>query len=101
MRPVTVPEPATQVWRMARFGRGIACVLVGVAAVLLVAVWTETLRHPSAADALHALAATGALGAYGGFAWWVLLYPKVVLTGDELVVVNPWGTTRVPLEDVV
>ena len=29
------------------------------------------------------------------------LRPKVVLTDDELVVVNPWGTTHVPLADVV
>jgi hypothetical protein len=34
---------------------------------MLLALWIQTLLHPTAADALHALAATGALAAYGGF----------------------------------
>ena len=99
--PVTTTEPSRRVWRLAGFGRGIGMVLVGVAVVMAVVLWTGTALRPSAVDALRAVAATGALGAYGGFAWCLTLRPKLVLNDGEIVAVNPWGTTRVPIGDVV
>ncbi|BBH68171.1 hypothetical protein ACTI_48560 [Actinoplanes sp. OR16] len=32
--------------------------------------------------------------------WLTAIRPSVTLTGDELIVRNPWGTTTVPLTDV-
>jgi hypothetical protein len=51
--------------------------------------------------ALEALTLTGIAAVYGLVIWGVALRPRLVLTGDVIVVVNPWGTQRVPVADVV
>ncbi|POX53939.1 hypothetical protein C3488_03725 [Streptomyces sp. Ru72] len=41
------------------------------------------------------MASAVALG-FGLFAWWVLLRVRLELTTDLIVMVNPWGTQRLP-----
>jgi hypothetical protein len=98
---VTTAEPATQVWRLAGFGRGIATVVAAGPALMAAVLWVQAAWRLSAEGALEALTLTGIAVVYGLFVWWMFLRPKLVLTDDEVVVVNPWGTTRVPLADVV
>jgi hypothetical protein len=96
-----VTAPTTQVWRLAVFGRVLATVIAAGPAVMAVAVWVMAAERRSAEGALMAVTVTGVAAGFGLFLWWVALRPKVVLTADEVVAVNPWGTQRVPVTDVV
>jgi hypothetical protein len=69
--------------------------------VAALALWGQAVVHPSGGRLVGALVTTGAAAVYGLALWWMALRPRLVLTGDELVVVNPWGTQRVPVADVV
>jgi hypothetical protein len=51
--------------------------------------------------ALEALTVTGIAAVYGLLIWWVALRARLVLVESEIVVVNPWGTQRVAVADVV
>ena len=93
--------PTTQVWRLAVFGRVIATVVAAVPALMAVVLWVQAAVRMSSDGALEALTLTGISAVYGLFVWWMALRPKVVLTAEEVVVVNPWGTTRVALADVL
>ena len=94
-------EPETQVWRLAAFGRSIAWMIVGPIAVMAVVLWSQAAWHASLDGALEALRATAVGVGAGLFLWWVALRPRVLLTTDEVVAVNPWGTQRVAVVDVV
>jgi hypothetical protein len=89
------------VWRLAVFGRVIATVVAAVPALMAVVLWVQAAVRMSSDGALEALTLTGISAVYGLFVWWMALRPKVVLTAEEVVVVNPWGTTRVALADVL
>jgi hypothetical protein len=93
--------PETQVWRLALFGRVIGTVIAAVPALIAVVLWIDAAAHPSMERLVVALVPTGIAVVYGLFIWWVALRPGLVLSGDELVVVNPWGTQRVAVTDVV
>ena len=88
-------------WRLAVFGRVIATVVAAVPALMAVVLWVQAAVRMSSDGALEALTLTGISAVYGLFVWWMALRPKVVLTAEEVVVVNPWGTTRVALADVL
>jgi hypothetical protein len=89
------------VWRVAGFGRAIAAVVAGVPALMAVVLWIGAVVELTGEAALAALAVTGVAVVYGLSVWWVALRPKLVLTDDEVVTVNPWGTQRIALDDVV
>jgi hypothetical protein len=89
------------VWRLAGFGRSLAWLIIGPTAVMALVLWGQAAWHASLHGALEALAATGVGFAMGLALWWVALRPKVVIDRDEIVVVNPWGTQRVAMADVV
>lgn len=93
-------EPETQVWRLARFGRGLGGVVAAGPAVIAVVLWAQAAAHPSVERLVTALVPTGIAAVYGLAIWWVALRPRLVLTGDELIVVNPWGTQRVAVAEV-
>jgi hypothetical protein len=76
-------------------------VIAAVPAVGAVAAWVSAAVRLSEQGALAAMALTGFAAVYGAFVWWVALRPKLVLTDDEIVAVNPWGTQRVAVADVV
>jgi hypothetical protein len=67
----------------------------------LVALWVQALREFSGVHAMGALAVTGTAAVFALFVWWVALRPKLVVTAEEVVAVNPWGTQRVALADVL
>jgi hypothetical protein len=95
-----VTASTTQVWRVAGFGRVLALVIAGVPALMAVVLWVQAAIRPSLDAALEALTLTGIAAVYGLLIWWVALRSRLVLAGDEIVVVNPWGTQRVPVADV-
>ena len=94
-------EPETQVWRLAVFGRVLATIIAAVPALMAVVLWVQAAIQTSVDGALEALTLTGIAAVYGLLIWWMALRPRLVLAGDELVVVNPWGTQRVAVGDVV
>jgi hypothetical protein len=96
-----VSEPDTQVWRLAGFGRVLATIVGAVPALMAVVLWVQAAVRPSIDGALEALPLTGIAAVYGLFAWWVALRPRALLTAGEVVAVNPWGTQRVAVVDVV
>jgi hypothetical protein len=61
----------------------------------------QALVHLSGGSALGALAATVTAGVFALFAWWVALRPRLVVTAEAVIAVNPWGTQRVAPADVV
>ena len=88
-------------WRLATFSRTIATVIAVVPALMALVLWVQAALHRSVDGALEALTLTGVAAAYGVAIWWFALRPRVLLTADEVVAVNPWGTQRVAVADVV
>ncbi|MFE2421184.1 hypothetical protein [Streptomyces hokutonensis] len=84
------------VWRVGRSGRLIGYVLaVGPACGALTA-WLGVLSHPGTQSAGSAGIATAVALGFGLFAWWGLLRIRLELATDMIVMVNPWGTQRLP-----
>jgi hypothetical protein len=98
---VADPERVLREWRVPAPGRWTALLLGIVPTVAAVVAWVQALVHLSGRLALGALEGTGIAIVLLAFTWWGWRRPRLVLTSDELVAVNPWGTQRVPLEDVV
>ena len=93
--------PTTQVWRLAAFGRSIAGLIIATIALMAVVAWVQAARDASWDGAVGAVVVTGTAAAVGLVLWWTALRPRLVIDRDEIVVVNPWGTQRVALADVV
>lgn len=89
------------VWRVGAYGRFIAGTITAAPGLAALFLWISALVNLSGEIALGALAATAAAAVMALFAWWTALRPKLVVTAEEVVVVNPWGTQRVALADVV
>ncbi|MFJ8155847.1 hypothetical protein [Streptomyces sp. NPDC094468] len=84
------------VWRVGWSGRLMGYVLaVGPACGALFA-WLGVLSHPGAQSVGSAGTATAVALGFGLFAWWVLLRVRLELARDVIVMVNPWGTQRLP-----
>lgn len=58
--------------------------------------WPDVLTHPGTASARTAGIATAIALGFGLFAWWVPLRVRLELRTDVIVMVNPWGTQRLP-----
>ncbi|MEV0484728.1 hypothetical protein AB0I69_29465 [Streptomyces sp. NPDC050508] len=84
------------VWRVGWSGRLMGYVLAGVPACGALSAWLGVLSQPDAQSADSAGIATAFAVALGFFAWWGLLRTRLELTTDMIVMVNPWGTQRLP-----
>ena len=84
------------VWRVSRSGRlGGYLLAVGPACGALSA-WWGVLSRPDRENVDSAGIATAFALGLALFAWWVLLRVRLELTTDVIVMVNPWGTQRLP-----
>lgn len=102
MSDVTATTAApSRVWRVGGYGRVLVSVIAGVPALAALTMWIQALVHLSGDYAIGGLAAAGVAAVIWLWARWVALRPRLVLTADEVIVVNPWGTQRVPLDEVV
>jgi hypothetical protein len=102
MSAVTAATAApSRVWRVGGYGRFLASTIAAVPVLAALVLWIQALVQLSGDLALGALAATGTGAVFALFVWWMALRPKLVLTAEEVIAVNPWGTQRVALADVV
>ncbi|MEV8546188.1 PH domain-containing protein [Streptomyces sp. NPDC051572] len=84
------------VWWVSRSGRlGGYLLAVGPACGAL-STWWGVLSHPDGENVDAAGIATAVALVFALFAWWVLLRVRLELTTDMIVMVNPWGTQRLP-----
>lgn len=84
------------VWRVSRSGRLMGYLLAAAPAAGALSTWPDALTHPSAQSVRTAAIATAVALAFGLFAWWGLLRVRLELRTDEILMVNPWGTQRLP-----
>ncbi|MCA0146152.1 PH domain-containing protein [Blastococcus sp. LR1] len=102
MSDVTAPTASpSRVWRVSRSGRIWVAVIAGLPTLAALTMSIQALVHLSSDYAIDGLAAGGTAAVLWLGAWWVALRPRLVLTADEVTVVNPWSTRHVPLADVV
>lgn len=84
------------VWRVSRSGRLMGHLLTAAPAAGALSTWPAVLTHPDALSARTAGTATAVALGFGLFAWWTLLRVRLELRTDEILMVNPWGTQRLP-----
>jgi hypothetical protein len=84
------------VWRVATQGRARGFALAAVPALGAVSAWLSAVSHRDARHVVSAAVATGAALGFALFAWWNLLRVRLELTTEMIVMVNPWGTQRLP-----
>ncbi|MFE9602867.1 hypothetical protein [Streptomyces hokutonensis] len=84
------------VWRVGWSGRLMGYVLAAGPACGALSVWLGVLSHPDAQSAGDAGIATAVALGFGLIAWWGLLRVRLELATDVIVMVNPWGTQRLP-----
>ncbi|MGW3290008.1 hypothetical protein ACWDR3_35755 [Streptomyces sp. NPDC001002] len=84
------------VWRVSWSGRVMGYVLAAGPACGALVAWWGALSHLDAQSVDSAGIATAVASGFGLFAWWGLLRVRLELTADLIVMVNPWGTQRLP-----
>ena len=84
------------VWRVGWSGRLMGYVLAVGPGCGALSVWPGVLSHPDAGSVGSAGVATAVALGFGLFAWWGLLRVRLELATDMIVMVNPWGTQRLP-----
>lgn len=89
-------EGVIGVWRVGRTGRLGGCLLIVGPACGALATWWGALFHPDPQHMEAAGATTAIALGFAFFAWWVLLRVRLEFTTDTIVMVNPWGTQRLP-----
>jgi hypothetical protein len=94
------PVAALRVWRVPVFQRVIGSVVAALPSLIAVAAWVTVVIRRSADDVVPALVVTATAAVFWTFVWWTALRPRLVLTENQVIVINPWGTQRVPLSDV-
>lgn len=88
------------VWRVGWSGRLMGYVLAVGPACGALSAWLGVLSHPGTQYVSSAGIATAVALGFGLFAWWGLLRVRLELTTDVIVMVNPWGTQRLPWSGV-
>ncbi|MFF1717642.1 hypothetical protein [Streptomyces sviceus] len=83
-------------WRVGTAGRVGGFALAAVPACAAVSAWLSALSHRDAQHVTSAGVMTGVALGFGLFAWWILLRVRLELTTEMIVMVNPWGTQRLP-----
>ncbi|GAA2500482.1 PH domain-containing protein [Streptomyces longisporus] len=88
------------VWRASSHG-----LLVGYALALLPAVgavvrWLALAVRPDLENLASAAVMTAIALAFGLFSWWTVLRVRLELGAEVILMVNPWGTQRLPWSQV-
>ncbi|WP_234337093.1 PH domain-containing protein [Streptomyces xylophagus] len=91
-----VRDEVIGVWRVGRTGRIGGYVVAAAPACGALSTWLSLLLHPDADNARSAGIVTAVALAFALFAWWILLRVRLELRTDTIVMVNPWGTQRLP-----
>jgi hypothetical protein len=91
-----VRDSVLGVWRVGRSGRLGGCLLAVGPAGGALSTWWGALSHPDTQNVDAAGIATAVALGFAFFAWWLLLRVRLELTTDTIVMVNPWGTQRLP-----
>ena len=89
-------EGVIGVWRVSPSGRLLGRLLAAAPAAGALSTWAGFLAHPDAESARTAAIATAVALGMGLFSWWTLLRVRLELRTDEILMVNPWGTQRLP-----
>ncbi|GLP72074.1 hypothetical protein TUSST3_86920 [Streptomyces sp. TUS-ST3] len=84
------------IWRVDWSGRFMGYVLAAGPAAAALSFWVGALSHPDVHSVESAGIATAVALGFALFAWWTLLRVRLELTADTIVMVNPWGTQRLP-----
>ncbi|MGW5479170.1 hypothetical protein [Streptomyces sp. NPDC004008] len=87
-------------WRVGPYRRAMGYALAGLPAAATVVTWLDMLVHPDLRHVASAGEATAIALGFGLFAWWGLLRVRLELTSDVIVMVNSWGTQRLPWSDL-
>jgi len=90
------PDGVMGVWRVGGSGRLMGYVLAVGPACGALSVWLGVLSRPDAHSAGSAGIATAVALGFALLAWWGLLRVRLELKADAIVMVNPWGTQRLP-----
>ncbi|MET7898949.1 hypothetical protein [Streptomyces mirabilis] len=85
-----------EVWRVGPYRRAMGYALAGLPAAATVVTWLDVLVHPDLSHLASAGEATAIALGFGLFAWWGLLRVRLELSTDVIVMVNSWGTQRLP-----
>ncbi|MFB6518499.1 hypothetical protein [Streptomyces sp. NPDC056401] len=88
------------VWRVVGGARPAAYVMSAVVVVKAVACWFSWMLAPTWAAVHLAGMWTGLATGACCFLWWVILRVRLEIGPQLFVAVNPWGTQRLPLEQV-
>ncbi|MFG2460743.1 PH domain-containing protein [Streptomyces sp. NPDC048523] len=91
-----VRDDVIGVWRVSRSGRAGGYVMAAVPACGALSAWLHVVSHPDVRNLDSAGVATAVALGFGLFAWWRLLRVHLKLTSTVIVMVNPWGTQRLP-----
>ncbi|WP_327402932.1 PH domain-containing protein [Streptomyces sp. NBC_01288] len=91
-----VRDDVIGVWRVSRSGRLMGYLLAVGPACVALSTWWGALSHPGAESAGSAGIATAVALGFALFSWWGLLRVRLEFTTDVIVMVNPWGTQRLP-----
>ena len=84
------------VWRVNWTGRFGGYLVGGGVACGALITWLSLLFHPDAEHARSAGIVTAVALGFALFVWWGLLRVRLEFTTDMIVMVNPWGTQRLP-----
>ncbi len=88
------------VWRVAGGARPAAYVMPAVVAVKAAVCWFSWVLAPTWAAAHLAGVWTGLATGACFFFWWAILRVRLEIGPQRVVAINPWGTHRLPLEQV-
>ncbi|MFD8132458.1 MULTISPECIES: hypothetical protein [Streptomyces] len=88
------------VWRFGPYRRGTGYALAGLPAAAAVVTWLDVLVHTDLGHLASACEATAVAVGFGLFSWWCLLRVRLELATDVIVMVNSWGTQRLPWSGV-
>ncbi|WP_240677221.1 hypothetical protein [Actinacidiphila soli] len=85
-----------EVWRVSPQGLTTGYALAGVTALAAAVRWLTLAVHPDLEHLTSAAEATAVALGFGLFSWWNLLRVRLELTPEVIIMVNPWGTQRLP-----
>ncbi|MFI7401581.1 PH domain-containing protein [Streptomyces sp. NPDC049541] len=88
------------VWRVSSHGLSVGYALALAPAVAAVVRWLALAVRPDGENLTSAGATTAIALFFGLFSWWTVLRVRLELTADGILMVNPWGTQRLPWSQV-
>ncbi|MET7476008.1 PH domain-containing protein [Streptomyces sp. NPDC005648] len=88
------------VWRVGPQGLLGGYALALVPALAAAARWLALAVRPDLDNLTSAGVVTGIALGFGLFSWWTVLRVRLELTAEGILMVNPWGTQRLPWPQV-